>query len=101
MLIIHVYVKVKPESIEAFKQATEKNAAASRKETGIARFDVLQQAGAPEVFLLVEAYRNEAATSAHKQTSHYKEWRDAVASMMAQPRSSSRYLNISPEDSLW
>jgi (4S)-4-hydroxy-5-phosphonooxypentane-2,3-dione isomerase len=44
MLIVHVHVKVKPDFVEAFRKATVANAEASRKESGIARFDVLQQA---------------------------------------------------------
>ena len=42
MNIVHVQVRVKPESIEAFRQATIENARQSVKEPGIARFDVLQ-----------------------------------------------------------
>ncbi|MGE5297473.1 MAG: putative quinol monooxygenase, partial [Solirubrobacterales bacterium] len=47
MLVVHVHARVKPESIEAFKQATVVNATQSVKEPGIARFDVIQQADDP------------------------------------------------------
>jgi len=49
----------------------------------------------------VEVYRSEVATSQHKQTSHYGQWRDTVDSMMAEPRYSIRYTNVFPEDAAW
>jgi (4S)-4-hydroxy-5-phosphonooxypentane-2,3-dione isomerase len=98
VLIVHVHVQVKPESVEAFKQATQANARESLKEVGIARFDVLQQQDDPTRFVLVEAYRTPEAPAAHKETSHYLVWRDTVASMMALPRSSTRFTNLFPDD---
>ncbi len=101
MLIIHVHVRVKPEHVEAFKAATLANASASVREAGIARFDVCQQADDPACFVLVEAYRTEAATAAHKATAHYGAWRDAVAPMMAAARTSVRFSSVFPEEPGW
>ena len=98
MLIVHVHVKVKPDTIDAFKNATLLNAQASRKEPGIARFDLLQQNDDPTRFLLVEAYRTPDAPAAHKETPHYKTWRDTVEKMMAEPRQSVKFTNIDPPD---
>ena len=74
------------------------NASASLQETGIARFDVLQQQDDPTRFQLTEVYRTIEATAAHKETAHYKAWRDAVAPMMAVPRSSVKFGNLFPDD---
>ncbi|HTQ57806.1 MAG TPA: antibiotic biosynthesis monooxygenase [Bryobacteraceae bacterium] len=101
MLIVQVHVRVKPEFVEAFRAATIANARESVKEPGIARFDVLQQADAPSQFVLVEVYRTGAATAAHKQTAHYAAWRDTVAEMMAEPRTSVKYANAFPADEGW
>lgn len=101
MLIVHVHVHVKPECVEAFKAATLENARQSLHEPGIARFDVVQQAGDPTRFVLVEAYRSVEATAAHKETKHYQVWRDTVAPMMAEPRISVKFSNVFPEDSQW
>ncbi|MBL9139137.1 MAG: antibiotic biosynthesis monooxygenase [Verrucomicrobiales bacterium] len=98
MLIVLVQVHVKPESVEAFKIATHENASHSRLEPGIARFDVLQQADDPTRFVLVEAYRSSTAPAAHKETAHYRAWRDAVEPMMAESRRSTKYNNVSPDD---
>jgi quinol monooxygenase YgiN len=101
VLIVHVHVHVKPESIEAFKEATRANARASVQEPGIARFDVIQQNDDPSRFILVEVYRTVEATAAHKDTAHYATWRDAVAPMMAAPRTSAKFTNCFPGDEGW
>jgi autoinducer 2-degrading protein len=97
MLVVHVHVQVKPECVEAFEQATIANARASRKEPGIAGFDVYRQQDDPAHFVLVETYRTPEASAAHKETPHYQIWRDTVAPMMAQPRSSTKFVNIFPD----
>jgi quinol monooxygenase YgiN len=101
MNIVFVHVHVKPEFIEAFKQASLENAANSVKEEGIARFDVVQQADDSTRFVLVEVYKAAEAQSAHKETAHYLKWRDAVAEMMAEPRQGIKYGNVFPDDGGW
>jgi len=101
MLIVHVHVHVKPECVEAFKAASEENARHSVQEPGIARFDVLQRPDDPTRFVLTEVYRTPEAPAAHKETAHYAKWRDAVAGMMAEPRSSVKYANVFPGDGGW
>jgi quinol monooxygenase YgiN len=96
MQIVHVHVHVKPECIDAFKAATLANARASLLELGVLRFDVVQQAEDPAKFVLIEVYRDTAAAAAHKETAHYPVWRDAVAPMMAEPRSSVKYDAVFP-----
>lgn len=101
MLIVHVHVHVKPESVEAFKNATIENARNSLQEPGIARFDVVQQQDDPTRFVLIEVYRTVEASAAHKDTAHYAKWRDAVAPMMAEPRGSVKYNDIFPDPQGW
>jgi quinol monooxygenase YgiN len=98
MLIIHVQIHVKPESVEDFKKATIANALASRREPGIARFDCLQQQDDPTRFVLVEAYRDANAQPQHRETRHYQIWRDAVAPMMAEPRASVKFAPVAPDE---
>ena len=101
MLIVQVHVRVKPECVEAFREATRENAKNSVREPGIARFDVIQQADDPSRFILVEVYRTAHAPAAHKETPHYAAWRDAVAGMMAEPRTSVKYANVFPGEEGW
>jgi len=101
MLIVHVFVHVKAEMVEDFKAATIENAKNSVQEPGVARFDVLQQQDDPTRFVLVEVYRTPEDPARHKETAHYQKWRDAVADMMAEPRSSVKYTNVFPQEAGW
>jgi len=101
MLIVQVHVKVRPENIGAFIEATRENAKNSLLEKGIARFDVIQKADDPSSFILIEAYRDDDAPVRHKETSHYNIWRDTVEGMMAEPRQGIKYINIFPDDKKW
>ena len=101
MLVVHVHVHVKTESIEAFKRASIANAKESVREPGIARFDVIQNNDDPTRFILVEVYRTAEDPARHKETAHYATWRDTVADMMAEPRQAGKFENIFPDDQGW
>ena len=101
MLIVHVFVHVKPDQVEAFEAATLENARNSVLEPGIARFDIIRQHDDPARFVLVEVYRIEQDPARHKETAHYQKWRDIVADMMAEPRTSIKYTNVFPDEQGW
>lgn len=101
MLIVHVVVHVKPDQVGAFRAASVENARQSVREPGIARFDVVQQQDDPTRFVLVEVYRTSDDPGRHKETAHYRKWRDAVAPMMAEPRTSVKYTNVFPDENGW
>jgi quinol monooxygenase YgiN len=101
MLIVHVRVRVIPEGIDAFRLATLENARTSLGEPGVVRFDVIQELDDPTRFVLVEVYRDEQAPARHKETPHYAAWRDAVAGLMAEPRTSIKYRAVFPDEPRW
>jgi len=101
MLIVHVHVRVRPEFVDQFKEATIENARNSVKEPGIARFDVVQQQDDPTRFVLVEAYRTSDAPARHRETTHYLTWKDRVESMLAEPRTRATYSAVFPDDQGW
>lgn len=101
MFIVHVQVKVKPECVDAFHKASLANARNSVQEPGIARFDVVQNKDDPTHFVLVEVYRTPDDPAKHKETAHYAAWRDTVADMMGEPRSSAKFTNAFPDDEGW
>ena len=101
MLIVHVFVHVKPESVDAFVAATLKNARQSVLEPGVVRFDVVQQEDDRTRFLLIEIYRTTQDPARHKETAHYATWRDAVEPMMAEPRKSQKYRALYPDAAAW
>ena len=96
MLVVHVHVRIRPERIGDFLAATVINARASLAEPGVLRFDIIQDRADPARVVLVEVYRDEQASQAHKLTPHYTTWRDSVAEMMAKPRESVRYSVVFP-----
>ena len=101
MLILVVHIWIKAEYAEDFRQATIENARNSVQEPGIVRFDVLQQSDDPTRFVLMEVYRDTAATVAHKQTAHYHAWAAKVDHMFAEPRTRALYTNVFPGDQGW
>lgn len=101
MLIVHVHVRVKPESTQAFRAASLENARNSVREPGVVRFDVIQQEDDPTRFILQEIYRTLEDPARHKETEHYAAWRDTVESMMAEPRRSVRFQAVFPPPEGW
>lgn len=101
MHIVHVFIHVKEDQIEAFKAAITKNARNSVQEPGIARFDVIQQKDDPTRFVLVEVYRTAEDPAKHKETAHYLAWRDVADDMMAEPRTAITYENVFPGELGW
>lgn len=98
MIVTTVRVYVIKEHIEDFINATIDNHRNSVKESGNLRFDVLQSVNNPSEFTLYEAYESDEAAAAHKETEHYKVWRDKVAPWMAKPREGIPHRVISPAD---
>ncbi len=101
MLIVQVHVHVKADQVAAFRAASIENAKQSVREPGVARFDVIQQQDDPTRFMLVEVYRTANDPAKHKETAHYKKWRDMVESMMAEPRTNVKYANVFPDERGW
>ena len=96
MVITLVYVKVKPGFARAFGAECVKNHQASVLEPGNRRFDVLSDGADPCSFVLYEAYDSAEAAAAHKDTAHYKAWKEAVAPMMAETRRGVAYTALAP-----
>ena len=101
MLIVHIHLRVKPESVEQFKEVTIENARNSVKEPGIARFDFVQQADDPTRFTLVEVYRTADDPAKHRETAHYLAWKERAEPLLAEPRTRVFYSNVFPADQDW
>jgi quinol monooxygenase YgiN len=95
-LAVFVHVHVRADAVDGFRTASLANAAASTREPGVVRFDLVQETRDPTRFVLIEVYRSADGAAAHKQTAHYQTWRDTVGTMMAEPRSSTSYTTVSP-----
>jgi autoinducer 2-degrading protein len=91
-----VHIRVKPEHLDAFIDATRTNHEGSIREPGNFRFDVLQSAQEPDRLVLYESYVDEEAAAAHKQTAHYERWRATVTDWIAEPRVGVPYVGLFP-----
>jgi len=96
MQVTIVHVHIKAEHVEAFIEACRHNHEQSIQEPGNLRFDILQLADDPTRFVLYEAYKGSEDAAAHKQTSHYHNWRETVADWMSEPRQGVSYNGLYP-----
>lgn len=102
MIVTFVHVWVKSGHVDDFIQATVENHRKSIEEPGNLRFDLLRDAADSDKFVIYEAYESDTAAATHKETDHYKKWRDTVADWMAQPRRGDKHIILVPTDkSLW
>ena len=91
-VVVHIHVKEK--NVEEFIRFTLENVIASRKESGVVRFDFFQEKENQDCFLLIEIYQTPEDQVSHRQTSHYLKWKDAVEFMMLEPRRGEKYNNL-------
>ncbi|MCM8529697.1 MAG: antibiotic biosynthesis monooxygenase [Lentisphaeraceae bacterium] len=96
MITTCVDVFVKEEHIQDFIEATKKNHLGSTAEAENLRFDIIQSNDDPSHFMLYEVYISQAGVLAHKETTHYAEWRDTVAEWMAKPREAKKFTMLFP-----
>jgi autoinducer 2-degrading protein len=93
---VYLPFKTKPGTQKAFKEALLKKAFNSSLEPGVARFDVLQDQQDDSKFVLIEIFKNETASAAHEETTHYMEWKETVADMMADQGQARKFDNLYP-----
>lgn len=100
MIRVHVFISVKEEHTSQFKEATVENARNSFEEPGVVRFEVMQQQDAPSEFVLEEIYLSSDDQLKHRETDHYKKWKETTAMMIAKPYKIIYYNSVWPEEIL-
>lgn len=91
-----VEFRIKPERVEAFAEAIEINARASREtEPGCRQFDVCRDPADPTLFFLYELYDDEAAIQAHLRAPHFLAMDTQTADWVASKKVM-RYARTSP-----
>jgi autoinducer 2-degrading protein len=96
MIVRIITCKVKPGDEAEFEELTTANHTGSVAEAGVLRFDVLRDTASSGTYYLYEVYRDQEATEAHKTTTHYLEWREAVADLMSETRTSVACTVVAP-----
>src|SRR5215510_13450596 len=71
------YIEVTP--------AAKELAAASKQDAGLMRFEVLERTAPSNQFVIVEAWKDEAALNAHAGTAHAKQFRDKMQPHLMAP----------------
>jgi quinol monooxygenase YgiN len=79
------YIEVAPSAKDGAAAALRQLAAASRKEDGSVRFEVLQRIDRPHHFAVLEVWKDGKAHEAHAAAAGTKELRDRLQSMLAAP----------------
>ncbi|MBM3224269.1 MAG: antibiotic biosynthesis monooxygenase [Candidatus Tectomicrobia bacterium] len=102
MIALMVTMKIKPGHHDAFMAALLGDARGSAyDEPGCLRFDVVQDAQAPDTVYLYEVYRDEAALEAHRQASHYRTWRETAKDWFDGAPVVHRCVTVFPPEATW
>lgn len=103
MYVLFVKLKVKPEFLEQYLQATAEIDARGSvgTEPGCLRFDVIQDEADPTTVYFYEVYRDKTAFEAHLQAAHFAKWRDMVRDWTAGPGEVVRGWSYFPADADW
>jgi quinol monooxygenase YgiN len=79
------YIEIAPAAKDQAAAVLRQLAAASRKDEGSVRFDVLQRIDRPHHFAIVEAWRDQKALEAHGAAAHTKDIRAKLQPLAAAP----------------
>lgn len=97
MNVTLVEINIKPERVDEFLEVFRANHEGAIKEPGNLRFDVLQDPRVKTRFFIYEAYKDEEAVLAHKQTPHYLACVDKLEELMSEPRKKRSFVGLLPE----
>jgi quinol monooxygenase YgiN len=101
MYFIVVKYQVKPEFAEVFPDYTAAFTAATRAESGNLWFDWYRRIEDPNEYVLVEAFADDDAASAHVNAPHFSEGLDAMRPLLvATPKIVSRKVDGSGWDEM-
>lgn len=82
MFVQLVHIRIKPGKTAEFFEVFRQNYDGTRAEPGNFRFDVLQDPEDENHFVIYEAFVDEAAVDAHRQTDHYKATVEGLKDLM-------------------
>jgi len=87
MIFITAKFRVRPEAVDAWPELTADFTAATRAEPGCLWFEWSRSLDEPDVFVLVEAFRDDAAGGAHVQSAHFRAAQQSLpAHLVATPQ---------------
>ena len=97
MNVTLVEINIKPDRVEEFLEVFRANHEGAIREPGNLRFDVLQDPKVKTRFFIYEAYQDDAAVQAHKETPHYLACVEKLEALMSEPRKKRCFIGVMPE----
>jgi quinol monooxygenase YgiN len=79
------YIEVTPAAKAQAATVLKELAAASKQDAGLMRFEVLERTAPSNQFVIVEAWKDEAALNAHAGAAHAKQFRDKMQPHLMAP----------------
>jgi quinol monooxygenase YgiN len=79
------YIEATPASKGQAATLLKELATASRQDAGLLRFEILQRTDPSNQFVILEAWKDEAALNAHAALGHAKQFRDKVQPLLMAP----------------
>ena len=81
MAILHTaHLRVRVDIVEPFRERLLRHSRISLdSEPGCYRFDIHQEAKDPTLFLLIEVYADDMALELHRNSHHYRQFREDVS----------------------
>ena len=97
MNVTLVEINIKPDRVDEFLQVFRANHEGAIREPGKLRFDVLQDPKVKTRFFIYEAYQDDAAVQAHKETPHYLACVEKLEELMSEPRKKRSFIGLLPK----
>lgn len=91
MIIQQVYFTVKPSSVKEFIEYTKENVVNSNKEPGVKRFEFFRDKDSDNRFVLFEIFNSVEDQDSHRETAHYKRWKEKTADLLESPYSRTQF----------
>ncbi|MFT8322125.1 MAG: putative quinol monooxygenase [Bacillus sp. (in: firmicutes)] len=85
MIIIHAIFKVNPDKREAFLSAMKPLIAGSQSEVGNISYQLYEEAGQQNTFIMVEKWKDEQAVEVHNQQSHFTRFVAQAEEFLSEP----------------
>lgn len=96
MVIVQIYLTIKKQSIDDFIRFTNDNVSNSVKEQGVKRFEFFRDLDSDNKFILFEMFNSVEDQNRHRETDHYKRWKENTSPLLEIPytRSSLEYVDL-------
>lgn len=85
MMIIHAYVKVKPQYRESFTAEAKKVIAGTQAEEGNISYRLYEDTEQPNTYVVVELWQDQQAIALHQQSAHFIAFAEAIKDYLLEP----------------